>query len=297
MEKKVLTSLHDLYLYDDIRRLLMNDGNMICLTKDNAPMNRRQLKVHKGLDNTLKFRIFDPDRNPVNVCNHRLYARIINAENQELMLEKACRTNTGKGMVFLDLNEGDLANFAPGHYDMIMIAQKDFVPGVIGESTTTAIYTDTDANVVATLHVTQQAERAPRPTYEITDDQWTPTQYLENGSGPMISQFYSSTIPGNRVQNHTNGTHSFSVYTDEDNKYTGTLTILGTLDLNPQEDPNSQSWFKIQTLPGTEDVEFVDFFGTEAFAFSANVMFLKFVFTPSNEVQEPGKIKKLLVRS
>lgn len=297
MENNVITSLNDLYVYDDIRRLLMSDGTMTHVTKDNAPMNRRPILVHKGLDNSIKFRVFDPDRQTVNICNHRVYARLINAENQEQVLEKICTTSTARGMLSLDLNEGDVANLAPGYYDLVMVAQQDFVPGRLGESTSTPLFTDTSSNVVATVQVTNQAERAPRPSYEFTPDDWTAVQFLEDASRVTTMKYYTGSIPGNRVQNHTNGTHSFSVYTDEENKYTGTLTILGTLDLNPNEDPNSQSWFKIQVIPGAEDVEFIDYFGTDAFAFSANVMFLKFVYTPSTEVLEPGIIKKLLVRS
>lgn len=292
------STINDLYLYDDIRRLLLCDDQITCLDTDNGPMNRREIKVHKGLDNTLKFRVFDPDRNPVNICNYQLFGRLFNTENRELVLEKPCRTTTAKGMVFLDLNEGDIANIAKGLYDLVIVGQKDFVPGVIGESTTTPFYSDFVNNIVQTVLITDQAERVPRPSYIIGETDWTMQRVrAENSPSAIIDQFYSSTIPANRVQNHINGTHSFSVYTDQDNKFTGTLEILGTLDQNPQSDPSTDHWFNIEVVTGSQDLEFINFFGTDAFTFNANVMFLKFRYTPSVEVENPGLLKKIIVRS
>jgi hypothetical protein len=260
-------------------------------------MNRREIKVHKGMDNTLKFRVFDPDRKPINICTYQLYGRLFNTENRELVLEKPCRTNTAIGMLFLDLNEGDIANLAQGLYELVIVGQKDFVPGRIGESLTTPVFTDTDSNIVTTVRITGQAERVPRPSFIIEEDDWTEQRTLVNGNTPIISQFYSSTIPAGRVQNHTNSTHSFSVYTDQDNRFTGTLELLGTLDINPQSDPTTDHWFNIQVVTGSEMLEFIEFFGTQAFSFEANVMFFKFRYTPSMEVVEPGTLKKIILRS
>jgi hypothetical protein len=298
-------SLHDLYLYDDIRRLLLVNDQFTCSSTDNAPMNKRPLKLHKGLDNTLRFRVFNPDRQPTNVCQYKIYGRLFNTENREMVLEKLCRTTTAKGMVFLDIDEGDIANIAVGLYDLVIVGQQPLVAQqVVGEKVTTPFYTDTVNNIVATVLITGQAERVPIRSHVVTEDDWTPTSMLDNTTGRVVRQFYSSSIPGNRVQNHINGTHSFSVYTDEENKCTGYLTVLGTLDLNPTEDPHSTHWFKLQMVTGADELEFVQFFGTEAYSFSANVMFLKFLYTPAIEFNTGGAmaynqgfLKKIILRS
>jgi len=261
-------------------------------------MNKRNILIHKGVDNSIKFRVFDPDRTPVNVCTYNLYARIFNVENRELVLEKLCTTSGAKGMVSLDLNEGDITNLAHGLYDLVIVGQRPFIHNqTVGESVTTPFFTDYASNIVASLEITPQAERVPKPTYEITADDWTFTKLLWQGNGPVIDQLYSSAIPGARVQNHTNSTHSFSVMALEDDKFTGTLEVLGTLDVSPEPYPNDHGWFRIQVAPGTDVLEFVDFYGTEAFTFAANIMFIKFRYTPSHLVTEPGKIEKILVRS
>lgn len=286
-----------LFLYDDVRRLLMDVDGTLCNITDNAPMNKKTMKVHKGIDNKLSFRVFDPDRKPVNVCKYNIFARIFNIENRELVLEKQCTTNSATGMIFLSLDEGDLANVSVGTYDIVLVGQEDFVYDVVGEKTTIPFYVDYDRNISTQLIVTGQAERVPVPSIIIDEDNgWTETQVLLDGKGPMVSQFHSEIIPGARVRNHINGVHSFSVYTDEENKFTGTLEVLGTLDLSPKSDPNV-GWFRISVVTGSDVLEFIDFFGTEAFTFTTNVMYLKFRYTPSHEISNPGKIKKIIVRT
>jgi hypothetical protein len=295
-------SLHDLYLYDDVRRLLLVNDQITCLATDNAPMNKRPLKIHKGLDNTLRFRVFNPDRQPTNVCQYEIFGRLFNTENRELVLEKPCRTSTAKGMVFLDLDEGDIANIAVGMYDLVIVGQQPLVAQQkVGEKVTTPFYTDTSNNIVATVLITGQAERVPIQSSVVNEDDWTHTRIV-GPKGNLIPQFYSSSFPGNRAQNHINGTHSFSIYTDEEHKCSGFLTLLGTLDLNPVEDPHSTHWFKMQVMPGADSLELINFFGTEAFSFSANVMFFKFLYTPAastipGEQFDTGYLKKIILRS
>ena len=295
------TSLHKLYTYDHIRRLLINDSTIRCFTTDNAPMNKKPIKIHKGLDNHVVFRVFDPDRNPAKVCGFNLFGRIFNTENRELVLEKPCTTNSATGMLFLDLDEGDLADLPQGLYDLVIVKQESLVAGVTGENVTTALYTDFDSNISATLLLSPQAERVPRESHVIGVDDWSPAQILKNGTGPLVRHFYSSAIPGARVHNHTHSTHSFSVNVadcDGSGPFTGTLEVFGTLDENPDPSPSTHGWFPIDI--GSEAkglLTFQDYYGTDMFFFVANIMWLKFVYTPSHEVQAPGVITKVIVRS
>jgi hypothetical protein len=57
-------------------------------------------------------------------------------------------------------------------------------------------------------------------------------------------------------------------------------------------------------VPGADQLEFVQFFGTEAYSFSANIMFLKFLYTPAIEFNTGGAmaynqgfLKKIILRS
>lgn len=287
------TAYQKLFLYNDVRHLMVNDGRFLAADKENSPMNNNPIKVHKGVDNLVSFRVLSPDRQPVNIRKYTAHARIISAETQEFILEKPCVVGVARGVIFLELNEGDLANVSPGKYHLVMLGQKDFVPGVVGEVTSTPFFSDRNSNIVATLEVTEQGERAPYPSFEIGENDWTSNFRLDNGSGPFVSEFNSSAIPGSRVRNHMFGTHTFSIWAEA---FTGTLEILGTLDLSPDPNPN-KSWFRIMVTSGDDKLEFINFTGTEAWSFQANFMWLKFRYIPSLKVLEPGIVKKIWVRS
>lgn len=287
------STYHKLFLYDHVHHLMLSDDRFLAVDKENSPMNNYPIKVHKGVDNRIPFRVLSPDRHPVNIKKYAAYARIISAETHEFIFEKECVIGTATGMLFLELNEGDLANVSPGRYYLAILGQKDFVPQTVGEVTSTPFYTDFDSNIVATLEVTQQAEKTPYPSFEIGENDWSANSLLLNGRGPIATEYYSSAIPGGRVRNHIFGTHTFSFWAES---FTGILEVLGTLDLSPNPDPNF-GWFRVAITSGSDRLEFINYTGTEAWSFQANFMWLKFRYTPSLKVLEPGVVKKILVRS
>ena len=122
-------SVHKLYRYDHIYQLLFTDNSYLCLCRDNAPMNQQPCKVHKGIDNRLIFRVLDPDRNPVNMCSYQIYGRLTDPNNNTIVLEKLARLGTAKGMIFLELDAGDLTDIHAGMYNFVLIATQPFVVG------------------------------------------------------------------------------------------------------------------------------------------------------------------------
>lgn len=287
------SAYHKLFLYRDVRHVMVNDERYSAIEKENSPMNNNPIKVHKGVDNLVTFRVLNPDRQPVNIQKYTAHARIISAETNEFVMEKACVVGPARGVIFLELNEGDLANMSPGKYYLTMLGQKDFVQNVVGEVTATPFFSDLDSNIVAILEVTQQAEKTPHPSFEIGEDNWSKNSVLLNGSGPIATEHYSSAIPGNRVRNHIFGTHTFSLWAD---RFTGILEVLGTLELSPDPNPNN-GWFKIQLTGADDKLEFINYTGTEGWSFQANFMWLKFKYVPSLKVLDAGTIKKIWVRS
>jgi hypothetical protein len=303
-----MSSINNLYLYDRVTQLLINENNF-CYCKGNAPMNLRPLKIHKGLDNTLNFRALDPDRNPVKLVDRQIYARIIDPQNSTIVLEKLCRLGTATGMIFLDLYEGDINDLHSGLYNMCLISTRNFVPNTVGEVMSSAIFTDTDSNVNMTLEISEQAFIAPLPTYSITNGtgQQPPyelgwTEFLLAWQGNMMTEaFYSGAIPGSRVKNHKDGLHTISI---ESNGFTGTIEIYGSLDPTPTPAiyPLS-SLFRIWPSTLADHIDLNSFIGTEAYSFQANIMWLKIVCKPAptdltvTPVQELQKLTKILVRS
>lgn len=282
-------SLNKLYLYDDVRRLLLNDEGYLCLDKDNAPMNKHIIKIHKGTDSSLKFRVFGPDRVPVNICDYELYGRMIDVENGDILLEKKCRLGSATGMVFLDITEGEITEIAIGTYNLVILGVKPFVSSMReqSEQLTTSFYTDYDNNVVTQIEVTNQAERQPIPSYTIEKDEWTPVLETTR-EGEWVRTLQTDAIPGNRVRNHMYGTHTYSIWAEN---ATGTLELFGTLDETPNPSLE-RGWCPVYPSTDSAFIEFREFTGTEAYQFEGNFMWFKFRYTPNQDIFEVGPLEE-----
>lgn len=285
-------NIQKVFLYDHVRQLTVV-GDNFCPCKDNGPMNKNPIRAHKGIDNKIVFRALGPDRIPYDIaCNQQVYARIIDPDNNTVVIEKLCRLGPAKGIITLELDSGDIAEIHAGLYNMVLIRTEEFVSNVPGYYVELPLYSDYDNNISMEIEITQQGFKTPIDSVVLTPDDWTP-DILVPTFGPPTPCFYSSRIPGARVMNHVDSVHSFSTYTEN---FTGILEIWGSLEQTPDPYLNNR-WFKIYPSTMSQDIEFVNYTGTQAWTFSANFMWLKFRYFPSTEVLDPGIIKKLIVRT
>jgi hypothetical protein len=287
-------TFNKLYLYDHVWQLLAV-GDTFCPCKDNGPMSNLQpLKAHKGIDNKLIFRVLGPDRVPLDIsCDQQVYARIIDPDNRMVVLEKLCRLGPAKGLISLELDSGDIVDIHAGLYNIVLIRTQEFVDGIPGYYVEKPLYSDMNDNVAMELEITEQAFKAPARSVTILPEDWT-SDILVPTFGPPAPCFYTSRIPASRVQNHKESVHSFSTYTI---KATGVLEIWGTLEETPDPYLHGSRWFPIFPSSMSTDIEFIGYTGTQAWTFSANFMWLKFRWFPSQEVLDPGILQKLIVRT
>jgi hypothetical protein len=257
-------------------------------------MHKNPILAHKGVDNKIIFRALNPDRTPATIpCGQQAYARIINPENNTIVLEKLCTLGPAKGMINLMLDSGDIALVAPGPYNMVIIRTEEFVVGAPDYYIEKPMYSDMNDNISMELIITEQALKAPMPSVTIRPEDWTPDLIMSTVTAPTPC-FYTSRIPGGRVLNHIESVQSFSTYTEN---FTGILEVWGTLEETPEAYLNEARWFKIYPSSMSMDIEFVGYTGTQAWTFQANCMWLKFRLIPSLAVFDPGVMKKLIVRS
>ncbi len=179
-----------------------------------------------------------------------------------------------------------------GLYSMVLIRTEDFVANVPGYYVEKPMYSDLYDNVSMEVEVTEQAFKAPLPSVTLLPEDWT-GDIIVPTFGPPTPGFYSSRIPGARVLNHKDSVHSFSTYTEN---FTGILEIWGSLEETPDAYLSASRWFKIYPSTMSQDIEFIQYTGTQAWTFSANFMWLKFRYFPSTAVLYPGILKKLIVR-
>ena len=288
-------TFNKVYLYDHVRQLLVvND--VFCPLKDTGPMNKNTILAHRGIDNKIIFRALGPDRIPADVtCNQQVYARIINTDNNTIVLEKLCRLGPAKGLITLELDSGDISDVAPAIYNMVLIRTENFVENFPGYYVEKPLYSDMYDNISMQIEITNQAFKSPQPGITLNPKDWTPDILVSvNGGGAPRPCFYSSRIPGGRVLNHKDSVQSFSTYTEN---FTGILEIWGTLEETPDPYLQDTRWFKIYPSTMSVDIEYMQYTGTQAWTFQANVLFLKFRYFPSTQVLDPGKMSKLIVRT
>jgi hypothetical protein len=256
--------------------------------------NNTPLRVHKGIDNKLIFRALGPDRAPVDIaCNQQVYGRIVDVENQKVVLEKLCNLGPAKGLITLELNSGDIALIHAGLYEFVMIRTQNFVENIPGVYIERPLFSDLNDNVSMQIDITEQAFKAPLEPITIRPKDWTPDIIISPYTAPMPC-FYSQRIPGGRILNHIDSVHTFSTYTTN---ATGILQIWGSLEETPDPYLSESRWFRIYPSTMATNIEYIGYTGTQAWTFQANFMWLKFRWIPSRQVLNPGILEKLIVRT
>ena len=286
-------TFNKVYIYDHVRQLLAV-GDTFCPIRDTGPMNKTAILAHRGVDNKIIFRALGPDRIPFDISfSQQVYARIIDPTNNTVVIEKLCNLGPAKGIITLELNSGDIADIASGLYSMVLIRTEEFVAGTPNYYIEKPLYSDMQDNISMEIEITDQALKTPLPSITILPEHW-----VQDVLSPLTGQprpcFYTSRIPGGRVMNHKDSVQSFSVYTEN---FTGVLEIWGTLEETPSAYLDDTRWFKIYPSSMSQDIEYIGYTGTQAWTFSANVLFMKFRYFPSTEVLDPGKVLKLIVRN
>jgi len=243
-----------------------------CEVTNNSPLNKITIKLHKGVDNTVRFRILNGDRKRVSVDHLAIRARLVDTQTKERVLERwADLVPNSKGDVVLTVYEGDLISIAPGFYSLVVTGQEALVPGeTTSDNVNTPFYLDQGGNIVATVEVVDSADVTTKRNNE------------------------SSAIAGARVKNHLNAVHSFSAKTTA---FTGTLELFGSLDLQPPSDITN--YFPIDITSGSQTITFDDYTGITSHTFEANFMWIKFVYKTGNVTDDSvdyGTIDKVLFR-
>lgn len=243
---------------------------------ENRPMNSNIIKLHRGIDNQIRFRVFNQDRKPVKLFDLEVIAKLVNPQNGETVLTKNLTVGSKPGYVHMYVSEGEITNIAPGFYNMVILGQEDFIAGINeSEVYSSPFYTDIGNNIVCSVQVTDSALPLPPPSYVITDDDWRvvkqPTGFLED-----INELRTSAVPASRVRNHINALHTMGVFTTD---FTGTLQVYATLDLQPPED--LRRWFPVDLTSGTDIIQFDRYTGSVSFAFAANFTWMTFIQRPN----------------
>lgn len=278
----------DAYCYPNNYDIMWSTDNF-CDRKANAPMNKKIIKLHKGVDNRLNFRIRDQDLKAVDVRNFDIRAKLINVENRELVINKLLCQSSEKNWVSLSVLEGDLVDVAPGFYELVIQAENRNEYMNTDYFSVSPFYNNESGDIVFAVEVTAHGDTKLQPSVEISKESFT---YLQKDY--TAPSYYTSAIPCNAIRNHRNSVHTFCLYGDN---FSGTVEVLGSLSINPPD--NLNEYFPVQVEPGTNVLTFEHFTGIEPYTFRANLMWVKFRITDDTMIDplDRGELTKIIWRS
>jgi len=248
-------------------------------------MNSKIIKVHKGVDNNLRFRVYNRDRKPQPISHLQVRTRLVNTLNQEVMLERYASMLNDLGGLEVKILESDLVNIPRGYYKLIVTGGEELIPTQTGQIVQTPFYSDTGNNVVLDVEVTGQAEAAPQETIEILPGGW-----IDFSVPNQPKKFFTQAIPGGRIRNTTTSSHTIAIYTTN---FTGKVKIYGSLEDVPPV--NIVSYFPVDIDVTGQDIDFIEHSGITPLVFRANYMWLKFVYEDGSV--NNGTIDKIQIRN
>ena len=275
----------DTYLYNTCIDILKVDQRLYC-RKINRAMNTHNIKIHKGVDNTIHFRVRDTDLKSVSVSDMTVLAKIYNRENNEKVLEKYLKIGDKCGWLALELYEGELVNVQAGHYKLVLL-QENYEDTSVDYYSQTPFYTDQINNIDFDVTITEQGLATPELSIEINSGNITSNYSI----GEPVS-YYTSALPCNAIKNHLNSVHTFAIYLDN---FTGKIELYGTLDFSP---PTTLSqYFPVVFNQDLHYVEYDNYTGIDAFSFEANLTWVKFKIIDLTDPADQGSFQKILWRS
>jgi len=234
------------YLYKNKVDVVASDVGFVT---EYRPVYSRQLKVYKGVDNKIQFRMLNADQKPLDIFGHVIEFEAFDDEkNQVLRYEATIQddgtTTSTKGMFYVNITENDLLNLPSQYltyavYDRESCDQKQ------------VSYANASFDACGTIYLSDCV--APTIVPSLTVENW-----LQQGIGDdavwVAGNDELTKICAQPKINKNEALHTLQFYTDayNDNGYVGNVKIQGTLDNQIDE---GTDWFDIKTITfdGTEE--------------------------------------------
>ncbi len=251
------------YLVNNKTTLIANDAGFIT---EYRTVYQRHIKVYRGIDNVLQFKILNHDQKPVDITTKTPKFVVFDANKQMIIERDATVTDDGstttRGNCKVTVTENDLLNVPTQFlsYNLYLVDSSN-------EKTLT--YTDTHFGADGVIDLEDSAFPGPAKTATVSTFTQTGDVWL------------SETIDAQPGINGNEALHTAAIYSDT---YTGDIVIQGTLENQIQSDTN---WFDIDTvaITSTDTLKYKNFNGVFSY--------LRF----SASANPADKITKVLVRN
>lgn len=215
------------YLVDNKTTVIANDAGFIT---EYRTVYQRHIKIYKGIDNVLQFKVLNHDQKPVLLTSYTPKLVVFD-QNKLMVIEHDCTvtddgsTNT-RGNCRVTISENDLLNL-----DNQFLSYNVYLVDSNNDKTLT--YTDTHFGAQGVLHLEDTAFPGPAATHSLTT-------FTEDNS-----VWYSEALDAQPAINGNEALHTASIYTSS---YIGNVTVQATLE---NQVTGSTKWSDISTLTFT----------------------------------------------
>lgn len=179
-------------------------------TTEYRQVYKRNIKIYKGIDNTVEFQVKNADQKPVNINGKEVRFDIIDTNLRSLITKNATVLDDGstrnvKGLISVKLTAGELLNI-----DDQLAKYTIYLIDADGERT--LLYADTQFGASGNIEIIDDAFAQPSTTHEVDNF------LLDSGF------YYSNAVTGEATRK--DGLHTMTVYSDN---FNGTFTVEVTL--------------------------------------------------------------------
>lgn len=235
-------------------RYLIND-RIIVLTSEPGyvleyrPVYSRTLKVYRGIDNRLQFRLLNADQKPVTITGLPIFVAF--DENQNLILEKYCTvtddgsTKETRGMFDVTVTEDDLLPIKQQYLNYNI-----YIDEGIGSRTLTYANRNFDSSGI--IYIDGRSFPGPKASIVVTNFY------------PYNNKWYAGNLGENSIYlhpdvNNSNFLHTVAIYTSN---YQGNIKLQATLETTVTGANNWATLEEISFTGNETEPVVVNFYGT-----------------------------------
>jgi len=256
------------YLVNERIKVVSNDSGFIV---EYRPVYSRTLKIYRGIDNVIQFRLLNADQKPVSIDDE--YYFVVFDENHKKLIERLTTvtddsTPATRGMFEVTITENDLLNVKQQylHYNVYKRAN--------GVNTVT--YASRDFESAGIIYLDGHAYPGPKYSTEVTN-------FYQLGNEWVAGNDSNNEIGADPGINGNEALHTIAVYS---NGYIGNVEVQATLD---NQITGLNNWATVGTIvfDGSSETQPVPF------NFNGVFSFIRFKF----DADPTETITKILVRN
>ncbi len=179
------------------------------------------LKVHRGVDNKLDFRVMNSDQRKSNIGTASVVFSLIGKETQELIIKKDCTIQDAtEGILYTILSQAELMDIQPGFYQYSLYSETRTTNSDNTYTVTSRkpLYIDSQYGALATIEVFGDVSGEPIDSVVVS-------KFAEHGVYTEDRYYISELIDANPQLSVPQSWHTFQF---QMTNYTGAVTIEGS---------------------------------------------------------------------